>query len=139
MMSLKESRTEDNLRRAFLDAALFDHRYSRCAHAARAAGFHALADQIRAVADGEACFANGHLDFVLAADCNASFDSQRNSAFDMTADLAAMRDERTAVYAGMARTAHEEGFEDIADWFETLAKAGRSHALRLRQALKNTS
>ncbi len=38
-------------------------------------------------------------------------------------------------FAGMTRKAHEEGFDEIADWFETLAKAGRSRALRLRRAL----
>ncbi len=27
------------------------------------------------------------------------------------------------MYPGMAKTAREEGFEEIADWFETLAKA----------------
>ena len=27
------------------------------------------------------------------------------------------------MYPGMARTAREEGFDEIADWFETLAKA----------------
>jgi rubrerythrin len=35
----------------------------------------------------------------------------------------------------MARTAREEGFEEIADWFETLAKADRSHAGRFQTAL----
>jgi rubrerythrin len=35
----------------------------------------------------------------------------------------------------MARTAREEGFDEIADWFETLAKAERSHANRYQKAL----
>jgi rubrerythrin len=35
----------------------------------------------------------------------------------------------------MARTAREEGFNEIADWFETLAKAERSHATRYQKAL----
>jgi rubrerythrin len=35
----------------------------------------------------------------------------------------------------MAKTAREEGFEEIADWFETLAKAERSHANRFQKAL----
>jgi rubrerythrin len=52
--------------------------------------------------------------------------------------MTAMIDEHTAMYAGMARTAHDEGFEEIAGWFETLAKARRSHALRIRRAVENT-
>jgi rubrerythrin len=35
----------------------------------------------------------------------------------------------------MAKAAREEGFEEIADWFETLAKAERSHANRFTRAL----
>ena len=36
---------------------------------------------------------------------------------------------------GMARVARQEGFDEIADWFETLAKAERSHANRFQKAL----
>jgi len=32
------------------------------------------------------------------------------------------------MYPGMAKGARQEGFAEIADWFETLAKAERSHA-----------
>jgi rubrerythrin len=39
------------------------------------------------------------------------------------------------MYPGMARVARDEGFEEIADWFETLAKAERSHANRFQRAL----
>jgi rubrerythrin len=35
----------------------------------------------------------------------------------------------------MAKTAREEGFPEVADWFETLAKAERSHAGRFNKAL----
>ncbi|HEY9445684.1 MAG TPA: ferritin family protein, partial [Burkholderiales bacterium] len=37
---------------------------------------------------------------------------------------------------GMAKAARQEGFEEIADWFETLAKAERSHANRYVKALE---
>ena len=39
------------------------------------------------------------------------------------------------MYPGMARTSREEGFEEIADWFETLAKAEKSHAVSLKGRL----
>ena len=35
----------------------------------------------------------------------------------------------------MAKTARYYGFDVIADWFETLAKAERSHANRFQKAL----
>jgi len=34
----------------------------------------------------------------------------------------------------MAKTAREEGVDEIADWFETLAKAEKSHAGRFQKA-----
>jgi rubrerythrin len=39
------------------------------------------------------------------------------------------------MYPGMAKTARDEGFDEVADWFETLAKAERSHANRFTKAL----
>jgi len=43
--------------------------------------------------------------------------------------------EYTDMYPSMAKTAREEGFPEIADWFETLAKAERSHAGKFQKAL----
>ena len=39
------------------------------------------------------------------------------------------------MYPGMAKDARSEGFDEIADWFETLAAAERSHANRYQKAL----
>jgi rubrerythrin len=39
----------------------------------------------------------------------------------------------------MAKAARDEGFDEIADWFETLAKAERSHANRFTKALEAIS
>ena len=43
--------------------------------------------------------------------------------------------EYTDMYPGMAKSARDEGFDEISDWFETLAKAERSHANRFQKAL----
>ncbi len=40
----------------------------------------------------------------------------------------------TDMYPSMARIARDEGFAEIADWFETLAKAERSHAGKFTKA-----
>jgi rubrerythrin len=47
--------------------------------------------------------------------------------------------EYTDMYPGMAKTAREEGFNEIADWFETLAKAEKSHAGRFQSLLDSIS
>ena len=41
----------------------------------------------------------------------------------------------TCDYTDMTRIARAEGFDEIADWFETLAKAEKSHAGRFQKAL----
>ena len=47
--------------------------------------------------------------------------------------------EYTEMYPGMAKTAREEGHGDIADWFETLAKAEKAHAGRFQSLLDGVS
>lgn len=58
-------------------------------------------------------------------------DTERN----LKSAIASETHEYTDRYPSMARAAREEGFEAIADWFETLAKAGKSHARRFRKIL----
>ena len=53
---------------------------------------------------------------------------------NLKAAIAGETHEYTDMYPGFAKTAREEGFEEIADWFETLAKAERSHANRFQKA-----
>ena len=51
------------------------------------------------------------------------------------ATIAGETHEHTDMYPGMAETARDEGFDEIADWFETLAKAERSHANKFQRTL----
>ena len=55
----------------------------------------------------------------------------------MKAAISAETHEYVDMYPAMAKTAREEGFDEIADWFETLAKAERSHANRFQKALNS--
>jgi rubrerythrin len=43
------------------------------------------------------------------------------------------------MYPGFAKAARDEGFSEIAEWFETLARAEKSHADRFLDGLKNLS
>ncbi len=54
---------------------------------------------------------------------------------NLKAAVAGETHEYTDMYPGMAKTARDEGFDEVADWFETLAKAERSHANRYVKAL----
>ena len=57
------------------------------------------------------------------------------TSLNLKAAIAGETHEYTDMYPGMARTAREESFDEIADWFETLAKAEKSHAGRFQRAL----
>jgi rubrerythrin len=58
-----------------------------------------------------------------------------DSSLNLKSAVAGETHEYTDMYPGMAKTAREEGFDEIADWFETLAKAEKSHAGRFQKAL----
>ena len=58
---------------------------------------------------------------------------------NLKAAVAGETHEYTDMYPGMAKQARTEGFTEIADWFETLAKAERSHANRFQKALDQLS
>ena len=53
----------------------------------------------------------------------------------LKAAIAGETHEYTDMYPGMSKSARDEGFEEIADWFETLAKAERSHANKFQKTL----
>jgi rubrerythrin len=57
------------------------------------------------------------------------------TAANLKASIAGETYEYTEMYPGFAKTAREEGFGDIAEWFETLARAERSHAGRFQKGL----
>ena len=57
------------------------------------------------------------------------------TAENLAAAVAGETHEYTEMYPGMAKTAREEGFEEVADWFETLAKAEKAHAGRFQALL----
>ncbi len=57
------------------------------------------------------------------------------TADNLKAAIAGETHEYTDMYPGMAKDARDEGFDEIADWMETLAKAERSHANRFQKAL----
>ena len=133
MVALEGTRTRTNLEHAFTEEGRFNRRILKQELAAEAMGFRELAALSRKVTENGACFASGHLNLLVADDDNVTPSAM--SPPDFAARMSDMIDDHTAMYAGMARTARDEGLEEIADWFETLAKAGRSHVRWLRRVL----
>ena len=135
MADLKGTLTEENLKKAFAGESQANHRYLYFANKADIEGQTDMAALFRSTAQGETGHAHGHLEWlehcgdpVTGLPMGATRDNLKSAVAGETYEYSDM-------YPGMAKTAREEGLDDIADWFETLAKAERSHASRYTKAL----
>ena len=137
MANLKGSKTHDNLKAAFAGESQANRRYLYFAKVADVEGYPEVASNFRETAEGETGHAHGHLDFLKAVGDPATGLPIGDSALNLAAAIAGETHEYTDMYPGMARSAREEGFAEIADWFETLAKAEKSHAGRFDKMLKS--
>ena len=134
-MSLKGSKTEKNLKDAFAGESQANRRYLYFASKADVEGYPEVATLFRSTAEGETGHAHGHLDYLKAVGDPATGLPIGSTAENLKAAIAGETHEYTDMYPGMAKSARDEGFREIADWFETLAKAERSHANRFQKAL----
>ncbi len=135
MPSLKGTRTEQNLKDAFAGESQANRRYLYFAQKADVEGYNDISAVFRSTAEGETGHAHGHLDYLKEVGDPATGEPIGGTALNLKAAIAGETHEYTDMYPGMARAAREEGFDEIADWFETLAKAERSHAGRFQKAL----
>jgi len=134
-MQLKGSKTEGNLKAAFAGESQANRRYLYFAAKADVEGQNDVAAVFRSTAEGETGHAHGHLEYLEVSGDPATGLPIGKTRENLAAAIAGETHEYTDMYPGMARVAREEGFEEIADWFETLAKAERSHANRFQKAL----
>jgi len=135
-MSLKGSRTEENLKAAFAGESQANRRYLYFAQKADVEGHNDVSTVFRSTAEGETGHAHGHLEFLEEVGDPVTGRPIGTTDDNLRAAIAGVTHEYTDMYPGMARTAREEGFDDIADWFQTLAKAEKSHAGRFQRALE---
>ncbi|VAW82240.1 Rubrerythrin [hydrothermal vent metagenome] len=136
-MGLKDSKTEQNLKDAFAGESQANRRYLYFAGKADVEGYLNVATVFRATADGETGHAHRHLEYLEETGDPATGLPIGETADNLKAAIAGETHEYTDMYPGMAKTAQEEGFEDIAEWFTSLAKAERSHANSFQKALDN--
>jgi rubrerythrin len=136
MPSLKGTKTHDNLKAAFAGESQANRRYLYFANKADVEGHTEVAALFRSTAEGETGHAHGHLDYLAEVGDPATDLPIGSSSNNLKAAVAGETHEYTDMYPGMAKTARDEGFDEIADWFETLAKAERSHANKFAKALE---
>ena len=139
MPDLNGTKTHDNLKAAFAGESQANRRYLYFAKQADIEGWPDVAGLFRDTADGETGHAHGHLDYLKQVGDPATGEPIGDTAANLKAAIVGETYEYTDMYPGMAKTARDEGFSEIADWFETLAKAEKSHAGRFGEGLKTVS
>jgi rubrerythrin len=139
MKTIKGTKTHENLKAAFAGESQANRRYLYFAKVADVEGYPEVAMNFRETAEGETGHAHGHLDFLKGVGDPATGLPIGDTAANLKAAIEGETHEYTDMYPGMARTAREEGFAEVADWFETLAKAEKSHAGRFAKMLQTVS
>ena len=136
MAELKGSKTHGNLKEAFAGESQANRRYLYFAKVADVEGHPDLAGLFRDTAEGETGHAHGHLDYLKRVGDPATGEPIGSTEANLKASIAGETYEYTQMYPGFAKTARDEGFNEIADWFETLARAEKSHAGKFAQGLE---
>jgi rubrerythrin len=137
MAQLKGSKTHENLKYAFAGESQANRRYLYFAKVADIEGYPEVAALFRSTGEGETGHAHGHLDYLRKVGDPATDMPITEVSEMLQAAVAGETHEYTDMYPGFAKVAREEGFAEIADWFETLAKAEKSHAGKFQAALNS--
>ncbi|HVW83214.1 MAG TPA: rubrerythrin family protein [Bryobacteraceae bacterium] len=137
MQTLNKTRTAENLRMAFASEAQANRRYLYFAREADVEGYPEIAGLFRDTAEGETSHAVGFLDYLKEVGDPVTGLPIGDTFSNLQDAIAGEQLESTKLYPEMARTAREEGFEDIAGWFEALAQAEKHHAERFTRGLNS--
>jgi rubrerythrin len=128
MAELKGSRTEQCLKEAFAGESQARNKYTYFASAAKKEGYEQIAAIFLETAEQEKEHAKLHLRLLGGIG---------DTAVNLTEAAGGENHEWTSMYPGMAKTAREEGFEDIARLFDGLAKIEKEHEVRYKKLLAN--
>jgi len=136
-MTLKGTKTHANLYEAFAGESQANRRYLYFARVARQAGLDDVAEFFEETANGETGHAFGHLEYLDAGGAGdpATGEPIGDSEANLASAVVGETYEFTAMYPGFAKDARDEGFDEIADWMATLARAEKTHAGRFKRAL----
>ena len=134
-MNLKGTQTEKNLKDAFAGESQANRRYVYFAAKADVEGYNDVSAVFHSTAEGETGHAHGHLEYLESVGDPVTCLPIGETKANLNSAIAGETHEYSDMYPGMAKAARTEGFAKIADWFETLAKAERSHANRFQKAV----
>jgi len=135
--ALTGTKTHNNLKDAFAGESQANRRYLYFAKVADVEGQPDIAGLFRDTAEGETGHAHGHLDWLRQVGDPVTDEPIGPTSDNLKSAIKGETYEYTEMYPGFAKTARDEGFTEIAEWFETLARAERSHAGRFKKGLDN--
>jgi rubrerythrin len=133
--SIKGTKSHENLKSAFAGESQANRRYLYFARRADIEGYPDVGGLFRDTSEAETGHAFGHLDFIKEAGDPVTNEPIGETSQNLKSAIAGETYEYTEMYPGFAKTARQEGFEELAEWFETLAKAEKSHAGRFQKGL----
>lgn len=132
-LKLENSRTFENLRDAFLAEASLAFRLRYFTIVAEFEGLDRFAALFREYSENGDTHVHGCLDLLRAARDPSSGVPIGGSRQNLESALQTAVERSSQSYPEMARVAREEGFTDIASWFDTLEKYQAMQAARLRE------
>ena len=137
MAQLEGSRTEANLKTAFAGESQANRRYLYFAQKADIEGHPDVAALFRSVAEAETGHAFGHFDFLAEVGDPVTGMAVGSTADNLRSAIECETYECTEIYPGFAKTARDEGFDQVAEWLEMVARAEKNHAGRFTQGLQS--
>ncbi len=139
--SVKGSKTEQNLLKAFAGESQARNRYTYFASAARKEGYEQIANIFTETAENEKEHAKIFFKHLEGGDVEITAIYPAGKIEDTKANLEAAAAgenmEWTLLYQDFAKTAKDEGFPEIARSFEQISKAERFHEARYRKLINN--
>lgn len=134
-MELKNSKTFEELKKGFAGESKTRMRYLYFAAKADIEGYSDAASVFRTIANGEMGHAHGHLEFLETVCDPVTGKPIGTTDANLKSSIAGEIHEYSEFYPNAAKAAREEGFNEIAEWFEIIAKAEQTHAKRFKEEL----
>jgi len=137
--SINGTKSHENLKNAFAGESQANRRYLYFARQADIEGYPDMGGLFRDTSEAETGHAFGHLDFLKEVGDPCTGVPIGSTEKNLKSAVEGETYEYTEMYPGFAKTAREEGLEELSEWFETLAKAEKSHAGRFNKGLQAVS
>jgi rubrerythrin len=139
--SIKGSKTEQNLLKAFAGESQARNRYTYFSSVAKKAGFEQIANIFTETAENEKEHAKVFFKHLEGGDVEITATYPAGVISDTRANLeeaaAGENMEWTTLYANFAKIAKDEGFLDVARSFEQVSKVEKFHEARYRKLIDN--